>query len=511
VSRTARFVWAAGLGYANVAVSMAIGLWLTRFLLARVGPDALGVWLQLLQLLGYIGLVDLGVQVILARDVAAAAGRAGGWSASEELPVLIGRTGRIVLLWQTPVVAALAGGLWVVLAGRWPETGGPVGVAVAAYALLFPFRVGTAVLLGLQDNRAAGLIALAGTVLGAAVTAGLVAAGLGAYALVWGWVVGQAVPVGLGCLRAVTAFRPALPRSLPPVPGAELRRVFGTGAWQLLSAVGNQLAGGTDLIILGLFYAPETVFRYAATAKLVVILSGLVQTLCMAVVPGLSDLRAADREAVPRAIVAYTQMVMLVSGWLGCLALAANAGFVGWWVGRAFDLGGGVLVMLVAGMVLRHFNNCLAVALFASHRERSLYAVTFADGLVTAGVAVATAAAVGPEWLPVGSLVGVCAVSIPMNLWLLRTSGAVAPKRLAAGLGWWAVRWSVLAGGAAFVGAAASQEFWSLAALALGVTAGYAAVMAPSAQAREVGEYLAPVVARLGWVGRLALRRGGRP
>jgi len=52
MSRTRRIIDGAGLGYVHQAAVVVVGLWLTPFLLRRIGQHDLGLWLVAGQLLG---------------------------------------------------------------------------------------------------------------------------------------------------------------------------------------------------------------------------------------------------------------------------------------------------------------------------------------------------------------------------------------------------------------------------------------------------------------------------
>src|SRR5262245_39091111 len=104
MSRTIRFLNGVALGYMNQILVMVVGLWLTPFLLARLGVHDYGVWIVGLQVLTYLTLADIGVVGLLPREVAYATGRAGMFSRSEELPGILGRTIRVVLC-QTVLLA----------------------------------------------------------------------------------------------------------------------------------------------------------------------------------------------------------------------------------------------------------------------------------------------------------------------------------------------------------------------------------------------------------------------
>src|SRR5262245_66322916 len=113
MSRTRRFLGGLGVGYASQAVLLLVGLWLTRFLLGRLGQHDYGLWLVGTQLLGYLMLTDLGVVALLPREVAYATGRSQGDSKADGglLSELVGETSRLVY-YQMPLVALIAVGFW---------------------------------------------------------------------------------------------------------------------------------------------------------------------------------------------------------------------------------------------------------------------------------------------------------------------------------------------------------------------------------------------------------------
>ena len=84
MSRTNRMLGGLVFGYGNQVVLTLVGLWLTRFLLARLGQSDYGLWLVGTRVLGYLLLLDVGVVVLLPRETAFATGRAGSIAAATE-------------------------------------------------------------------------------------------------------------------------------------------------------------------------------------------------------------------------------------------------------------------------------------------------------------------------------------------------------------------------------------------------------------------------------------------
>src|SRR4051812_16544113 len=113
-SRSSRFVRALSLTYVSIALTTAVGLWLTPFMITHLGQRQYGLWLVIGTTLGYLGLLDLGVVGLLPREVATASGQD---NSRERIREQIGCTARIVFL-QLPLVALAALAVWLVMPAR---------------------------------------------------------------------------------------------------------------------------------------------------------------------------------------------------------------------------------------------------------------------------------------------------------------------------------------------------------------------------------------------------------
>lgn len=78
MSRTKLFLGGLSFNYANQALVTLVGLWLTPFLLNRIGQHDYGLWLVGTHVTIYLVLSDLRVVGLLLRETACATGRTGG-------------------------------------------------------------------------------------------------------------------------------------------------------------------------------------------------------------------------------------------------------------------------------------------------------------------------------------------------------------------------------------------------------------------------------------------------
>lgn len=414
MTRTRRLLGGTSLGYAHQAAIIIAGLWLTPFFLQRLGQHDLGLWLVAGQLLGYLGLLDLGVIALLPREVAAASGQRDPGLQQTGIATVVSAARRIVR-WQLPVLALACGlTLWL-LPRAWESLGPPLAIVLVSFLALYPLRVSTATLQGLQELPFVGGVQLAGWVLGTAVTVGLIWAGAGLYALVIGWVAGQAIPALAAWWRMRGAF-PAVAARTTSADGG-LKSYFQRSIWVGVGQAAQVLLAGTDVLVLGTILGPTAVVPYACTGKLVTVFANHPQLLMQAAQPALSEIRtSASRDRLCNAATALTQAMLLMSGGLAVLILAVNQPFVGWWVGDTQFGGWPLSVALVVMMLLRHWNVTALYTLFSFGHERRISLTSLVDGAVTVLGGIVLVSAWGPVGAPLASILGVVLVSLPLNI-----------------------------------------------------------------------------------------------
>jgi len=419
MSRSRRFLGGLWLGYMSQALMMLTGLWLTPFLLHRIGQHDYGLWLVALQVLTYLTLIDLGVVALLPRETAYATGRAGGITAATDLTQSIGQTARIVL-WQMPIVVVAALGAYLLMPPQWSSLRQPFAWMLAGFVLTFPIRIFQAVLRGLQDLTFIGTVNITSFLTSTVVTILLVSAGFGFTSLALSWNAGQVLSAGMCFARLKLRFPAVLPKKLPAAGWQTIRRQLISGFWVSVAQVAQVMVNATDILIVGRILGPSAVVVYSCTGKLISILANQPQMLMQSAGPGLCEMiTGASRQRLLNALTSLTQIILMASSGIIAAVLLVNSGFVSWWVGS--NLYGGTLlnVLLLASMFFRHLNTSYAhVVLFLGH-ERRLSLTNLADGAVTIASAIVLTRLFGLIGAPIGSLMGVCLVSLPANFQLV--------------------------------------------------------------------------------------------
>lgn len=498
MTRTRRFLGGLTIGYANQAVVMLVGLWLTAFLLKALGSHDYGLWLVTSQILGYLLLADFGIVALLPRETAYATGRAGGAASSQELRELIGHTLRLVL-WELPLVAAAAVLVWIFLPKDWEPLRGPLALVLFTFVATFPLRMLNGILQGLQDLAYLGTVQLISWSIGTATAAVMAFRGYGLYALTMGWVVSQGLSAILWWWRLRSRFRDALPTSLPPMDWQRMKTYVSKSIWVSVAQVAQVFLNGSDVLVIGKLLGPAAAVPYFCTAKLISVLANQPQMVMQAAAPALSELKTAEsRERLLSVCTALTRAMLITSGAVGAVVLAVNEGFVHWWVGADRYGGTRLTVALIAVMIVRHWNTTAVYSIFAFGRERRTSITALADGLTTLGAALVLVPRLGLLGAPLASLLGVTLVGLPWNLAALAHETGVSLFRLVAAVGPWAWRF-LLASGIAVLAInplASGRPQW-LALGAAGISAVYALLMLPFALRDPLGQYVRPRIAAL--------------
>ena len=493
MSRTRRFLGGVSLGYTNQALVMVAGLWLTPFLLHRIGQQDYGLWLVGTQLLFYLALLDVGVIALLPRETAFATGRAFSKDEEVALPVMIGHTQRLIL-WQMPLVALAAGIAWFAMPADWEALRNPIGVVLLAFVVTFPLRIFGAVLLGLQDLGFLGRLSILSFLMGTTLTILLVLAGWGLYALAAGWSMNQ-LTLTIGCwYRLRTHFPSVLPEKLPEMGWSIARQRLGQGFWVSLNQIAQVLLNGTDILIIGKLFGPAAVVPFVITGKLIGVLSNQPQILMAAAGPALSQMRMSESRArLTEVCVCLSQAMLMLSGAVVCVVLVVNQGFIDRWVGAGQYGGFWLTALILLSMLLRHWNLTISYPLFSFGYERRLCLTALVDGLLTVGAVVVFVRAFGLIGAPLGVITGACLVSLPANLWGLARENSMSVMKLMKPLAPWFLRFVILT-----CAAGAVARIWIpntlplLAITAAGSALIYLAVMFPLVLRHPLEQYIRP-------------------
>lgn len=509
MTRTERFLRGFISGYAHLVIATIAGLWLTPFFLERLGQTTFGLWLVGTQIVAYLMLMDLGIVALLPREAAYVTGRTGRHD-TVELAALVEKALTLAAA-QTPFVAVASLGALYWMPEAWGSLRLPLLFVLGLFVATFPLRVFQAALTGLQDLAFVARAQFAAWAIGTLINVWLVARGFGLSALAAGWCATQILMVATCVVRVARTFPSAWPRRLAFRSSLTSRDYLIRSAWISTNQIAQVLLNGTDVMIVGALLGPAAVVPYACTGKLVSVLANQPQAILQSAAPALSELRSTrDSGRLFQVSAALAQATLAASGLVACVVLAVNGGFVAWWVGPEQYGGLGLTLLLLAAMIIRHFNTTNVYALFCFGLDRRLALTGLADGIATLALSAGLVMTVGVAGAPIGAIAGVLLVSAPLNLAALARETGASRSALIASLLPWLWRFLLLAtitGAAGFWLKPAS--FLLLALTASAAAALYVVAVVSPLLASPAGIYLRPLLARLKGAGAGSVPRDG--
>ncbi|WP_180541764.1 oligosaccharide flippase family protein [Nevskia soli] len=499
MARSRHFAHSVLLAFAGQAIIMSAGLWLTPFLLGKLGVLRYGVWILGQQFLTYMTMLDFGVVALLPREIAYAEGR------KSVVAGPVARTARLLVL-QTPIAGAIAISLAFILTRNATPHAAEMRpaalIAAVAFTVLFPFRAARAICEGLQDLGYIGTAYLIAWAVGFAVTVAAITRGAGIAALALGWATMQATEAALCASRVWLRWRHAIPswRLLrSPAPAGER---LARGMWISVSQISQVLIYGTDSVIVGKMFGAAAIVPYSCTGKLINVLSNQPQHIMRAAEPGLSQMRMSESRARLASVTnALSLAMLLASGLVVTVCLAVNPAFVQWWVGGKYFSGFGLTLLFSLSMVLRHLNITAIYTLFAFGHEKLLAMTSLADGVLSTALSILFALLLhSPAGIVLGSIASTCCVLGFANGRKLSAELAVRQRDLYKPLAGWFWR-MVLVGFGAYVvsGLGPAKGFVAIAMMGCAAAAAYAGIMLPVALRSSLEPYLRPVLSRFRW------------
>jgi O-antigen/teichoic acid export membrane protein len=419
MSRTKRLVDGILLSYCYQGLVMLVGLWLTPFLLHRLGQHNYGIWLVGLQSLTYLSLLDLGVIGLLPREVAFLSGRIQRGEDPQLVRTLL-EENACVILWQSPLLIAALAISFFFFRTLDPAVHGVLVIIFFTYGAQVPFRIYYAALEGLQDFAFLGYLQMGAWLVGVAANVSLVFFGRGLYGLAIGWSLSQSM-VTAGCIvRMYARHRMLTPKRIKWLRWGHLFRYLRAGLWVSVTQITQMLIKGSDVLLLAGLEGPSAVVPYSCSIKLTSVLANQPQVILQAAQPGLTQLRAtADPSHISQVIGSLSQAMLMLSGGVACAVIAINGGFVRHWVGANQYLGFVFTLLIAFSMLARHWNTSTIYTLFCFGKERYISII----GLIDGGCFVLLMYLLVRRWgvigIPIASTASACLISLPCNIRVL--------------------------------------------------------------------------------------------
>jgi O-antigen/teichoic acid export membrane protein len=332
--------------WAGVFANIAVAFLLSPFLVHSLGDHGYGLWVLVLSVTGYMGLLDTGLKVSIIKHVAEKNARQDAKGLNQILFTGLALYGSLSVLVVLLSLIAAAGfpNLF-----RLPPQDVPTGqvlmvIAALNIALSLPLGVFGGLLAGLQRfdlvNRA-GIIVM---IVRSAVIVTAVWLGYGLLTLGWIHVASQVLN-GIMLVGMARHEFPALQLRHNRLEWASVRALYGYSGFIILNNVAMFLLFYSGEVLIGMFIGTAAVTSYAIAKSLVGYLATVIGSMTQVFHPYASDLHErGNSSGVGRALLIGTRTSLLIALPIGVSFLIIGPAFIGIWMGPEYGRSAGVLL-----------------------------------------------------------------------------------------------------------------------------------------------------------------------
>jgi O-antigen/teichoic acid export membrane protein len=398
-----------------MAAGMAVGFFLSPFLVHRLGNVAYGVWVLAMSSVGYFGLLDMGLRNSVTMFVAKGHTTGDHEGASEVLSAA---------LWVRIQIAALVMLLCGVLVVVFPIIF-KVTPAMAADARVVVFLTGLnlaiymsigvfgGILSALNRYDLYTLVVLAQLTLRVIGVVTVLRTGHGIVAVAWCELFAGTVANMLFVYVARRIY-PELRIHFKKPDREVLQRIWSYSVYVFLLMIAVQLVYQTDNLVVGAFVSASAVTFYSIGNSLCGYTRGLVGVMTATFTPAASTYDAAGDTSSLRALYYNgTRATMAVSLPILITLIFRGDNFIGVWMGPQYSRTSGTVLAILATALMFSLQNTPATSIaFGIEKHKTIAMWAIGEAIANLTLSIVLARKIGIYGVAIGTLVPSLAVNL---------------------------------------------------------------------------------------------------
>lgn len=343
---------------AGTAIAIVVGFFLMPFVVHRIGLTEFGIWILTTSLVGYMGLLDVGLAPTLVKKSAEHLAK----DDKQELNKTVNTIFILYLLSGAVFgVTIFALSFFVSHVFKVPlediNTFKIVLWLVGLQAAIrFPMSIWQGLMGGLQDFHIINGIVIITNMLRAAGTVILLVSGFGLISLIWLEFALNAI----GWLASMFWVRRRIPHLSIKISGFDLAKVKDLVRFSLamfISGIAGKTIHGADRIIIGLFLPVASITIYEVGARISDYSRSFLYSVLSAIIPATSALNTRDEKMkLQELYLNGTKYLLIAFGMVvGALFLFGKE-FIHLWMGKGFEESVWIMYALIIGNLYQSQN-----------------------------------------------------------------------------------------------------------------------------------------------------------
>ena len=402
IARNVLFNW-----FGTIA-NMAVGFFLSPFIVHRLGNIAFGVWVLAVSAVAYLGLLDLGMQSAVLRFVSKGHTQNDHQGASEAISaalwvriqisalillVSVGIAAVFPLLFKVPSELAREAREAVLLIGVKMAITMSIGVVAGVLSALNRYDLQTYATLVQTAVRVVGVVAVLRTGHGIVAIAVCELIAVLVYNTLIVWIARR--------------LYPELQILLNKPNSETLRKIWTYSTYAFLTTIAIQLVYQTDYLVVGAFVSASAVTFYAIANSLCRIADQFVGSMGGTFVPAASTYEAAgDTNSLLMLYKNGTRATLAVSLPILVTLILRGPSFIGLWMGPQYSHSSGTVLVILCTALLFSFANRTAGSIafgIEKHKMSAIWAI--GEGIANLALSITLVRWYGIYGVAIGTLV----------------------------------------------------------------------------------------------------------
>lgn len=379
-----------GSNWFGLGVSLAVGFFISPFILHKLGDEAFGLWVLIFSVTGYYGLFDLGIRSSVIKYAA----RYAAVGDRERLARLINTSLftysciAVVLLILTGVGSRYVDSIFHI-APNFLRTARLLFMMVGtALAVGFPLSVFAGVLQGLQRFHWLNLTQAASSLLRALLIVIALDRGGGLLTVA---LITVALPPLASCVYLLTVRRLiSVPFDRRLIDRRTFRELVSYGTVTFVAIVAERLRFQSDAMVIGIFLSASAITYFSIGSKLVDYSNAIVDSMADIFMPMSSQLDATgDRARLQQLFITGNRACAMVMFPICATLIILGKSVIEVWVGPRYVSSYIILVLLIIPRTLYRAQGASTRILFGMARHKPLAIVLLSEGLANLFLSIA--------------------------------------------------------------------------------------------------------------------------
>jgi len=376
--------------WAGLALNIAVGFFLSPFILHHLGDDAFGLWVLIFSLTGYYGIFDFGIRSSLIRYVS----KFQATGDKEQLAQLINTSlFSYSCLGGILMVPTVLGSFYVDRVFHIPpaflrDARILFFMVGSSLALGFPLGISGGILEGLQRFYLLNWTNMVSLVVRATL---IVLALRHGYGLLTVALITVSLPLITSAIRAVMAQRIlAIPYGWKYVDSNSLRQVANYGSITFMIIVAARLRFKTDAVIIGSFLSAAAITHFSIGARLVDYSGEVVSSLAQIFTPMSSQFHATgDYDRLRKIFIAGNRACAFIMFPICVSLIVMGKSVIEAWMGPRYVSSYIIVLILLIPSTLYNAQTTSNRILFGMSEHRSLAVIVLIEGVANVILSIA--------------------------------------------------------------------------------------------------------------------------